>query len=92
MDVPRDYQTKGSKSEKDKHHMILLIHGIFKQTNKKKRVQMNLFTQQKKKKNRILHIPMPCGWLILCINLAGLRTQIVGKIISVRKSLKGVSI
>ena len=48
MDVPRDCQTKGSKSEKDKHHMILLIHGIFKQTNKK-RVQMNLFTQQKKK-------------------------------------------
>ena len=52
MDVPRDYQTKGSKSEKDKHHMILLIHGIFKQTNKKKRVQMNLFTQQKKKKKQ----------------------------------------
>ena len=29
MDIPRDCQTKGSKSEKDKYHMILLIHGIF---------------------------------------------------------------
>ena len=28
MDIPRDCQTKGSKSEKDKYHMILLIQGI----------------------------------------------------------------
>ena len=91
MDVPRDCQTKGSKSEKDKHHMILLIHGIFKQTNKKKSTNELIYTTEKKK-TRILHIPMPCEWLILCVNLAGLRTQIVGKIISVRESLKGVSI
>ena len=28
MDGPRDYYTKWSESEKDKHHMILLICGI----------------------------------------------------------------
>ena len=50
-----------------------------------------IYTTEKKKKRRI-HIPIPCGWLILCVNLAGLRTQIAGKIISVRESLKGVSL
>jgi len=28
MDIPRDYHTKRSKSEKDKHYMISLTHGI----------------------------------------------------------------
>ena len=28
MDGPRDYHTKRSKSEKDKHHMTSLISGI----------------------------------------------------------------
>ena len=51
-----------------------------------------IYTTEKKKKPRIIHIPIPCGWLILCVNLAGLRTQIAGKIISVRESLKGVSL
>ena len=30
MDGPRDYDTKCSKSGKDKYHMISLICGIFK--------------------------------------------------------------
>ena len=29
-DGPRDYNTKWCKPDKDKHHMILLIHGIWK--------------------------------------------------------------
>ena len=31
MDGPRDYHTKQSQSEKDKSHIISLIHGIYKQ-------------------------------------------------------------
>ena len=58
MDVPRDCQTKGSKSEKDKHHMILLIHGIFKQTNKKKSTNELIYTTEKKKK--LEYFTSPC--------------------------------
>ena len=30
MDGPRDYHTKWSKPDKDKYHVISLIHGILK--------------------------------------------------------------
>ena len=39
-DGPRNYPTKESNSEEDKHHMISLISGI-------KKIQMSLFTKQK---------------------------------------------
>ena len=43
MDGPRDDHTKWSQIEKDKCHMMSLICGIWK----KKKIQMNLFTEQK---------------------------------------------
>ena len=41
MDGPRDYNTKWSKSEKDKYHMISVTCGILKI------IQVNVFTGQK---------------------------------------------
>ena len=40
-DGPRDYHTKWSKSEKDKHHDITYMWNLIKM------MQMNLFTKQK---------------------------------------------
>ena len=38
MDGPRSYDTKCSQTEEDKYHMISLINGIFKKTNKQWRL------------------------------------------------------
>ena len=55
MDESRDYHTKGSKSEKDKHRMILLY------VESKNVIQMNLFTKQMEEQALKTNVWLPKG-------------------------------
>ena len=52
MDRPRDNHTKGSKSDRNKYHMIPLLCGIWNMTH------MNKYTKDKQTQR---HRPQSCG-------------------------------
>ena len=54
---PRDYDTKQSKPDKEKHHMIPLLCRMLK----KKKIQMNLFTKQKHTHRMQTNLWLPKG-------------------------------